>query len=180
MLILYSKRTMLLAGLFVVVLGLCVAFLPGIFSVRQEGDEKDWLVSSETEKGVSFRYPERSPWTHISFADWPPQAWMLEGGFSCTEAGTEIDRAGRTEGRTIAGKDYCVTTILEGAAGSVYGLYAYATAYEEGTAILTFGLRFTQCSNYDSPIREECESERRTYDLDSLVDRMMRTLETDY
>jgi hypothetical protein len=68
----------------------------------------------------------------------------------------------------IGGREYCVTKVSDGAAGSTYTQYAYATAEgNDKTKIFTFTLRFVQCMNYDDPEQAECLSERDTFYPDS-------------
>lgn len=127
--------------------------------------------------GVMVSYPKTLPTTYIKTVDWPPQAQVLDLPYSaCTEAGVETDRAGQTQKRMINGREYCVTTIVEGAAGSIYTQYAYAFPRGYKTIILTFSLRAPQCANYDDPEKTACETERRVFDIDGLVDSMAQAL----
>lgn len=137
-----------------------------------------WQTATNTEAEVSFRYPETLPTFYIEAVDWPPQVQVLPEMFVCEEAGEVTDRAGKTESRTIDGTSFCVTTITEGAAGSVYDQYAYA--YESGgqeTTILTFSTRSSQCGNYDSDQENACELERTAFNLDELIGQIVETIE---
>lgn len=134
----------------------------------------NWVIS-QTE-GRAFYYPPTLDTEYIQLTDWPPALQILEESFACTPAGEEIERAGKTELITIGGRKYCRTTTLEGAAGSTYGLYAYAFPQGEATAILTFGLRFPECANYDKPQNLECQNERDTFDIDSVLDNIATSL----
>lgn len=113
---------------------------------------------------------------YIFPVDWPPQSEVIDEPFSCLAAGEETARAGRTEPRTIAGRQFCVTRVTEGAAGSIYTMYAYAFPREGGTEILTFSVRFSQCGNYGEPQKTECETERATFDVDRLVDNFVQSV----
>lgn len=137
---------------------------------------ENWRTSTDQKSGLSFKYPEQLGTTYISTVDWPPQLQVESKAFTCTEAGTETDRAGKTEKRLVDSRTYCVTTESEGAAGSIYNQYAYVFAHDNQTAIVTFTLRFPQCANYDDPQRTACEQERTTFDLDSVVDKIAQTL----
>jgi tryptophan-rich sensory protein len=134
--------------------------------------------------GITFQYPETLLTQYIHEVDWPPQIQVLNEPFTCTEAGEETTRAGKTEKRLVDDREYCRTSIVEGAASSIYTQYAYAfplystgsTQADRKTAIFTFTTRATQCGNYDETERNVCENERETLDLDSVVDRMARSV----
>lgn len=126
--------------------------------------------------GITFQYPERLPTTYITAFDWPPKVAILNEPFACTEAGSPEARAGRTEERLVDDRIYCVTTIVEGAAGSVYTQYAYAFSYDDSTLIFTFSTRGVQCGNYDETERLVCEREREVFDLDFIIDRIAKSL----
>ena len=76
----------------------------------------------------------------------------------------------------VDNRTYCVTKVSEGAAGSIYTQYAYAFPKNSKVVILTFSLRFPQCGNYSEPEKNECEGERETFDVDSIIDRIAQTL----
>src|SRR5206468_3030165 len=79
---------------------------------------QDWKTASSA--GITFSYPEKLSTTYMHAVDWPPKVAVSSTPFSCTEAGTETARAGKTEKVTVAGHTYCVTSLVEGAAGSMY------------------------------------------------------------
>ncbi len=137
---------------------------------------QDWKSFADSNTGVSFRYPENFGTQYISIVDWPPAAAISNGTSTCVAAGSAIAPAGRTEPRTINGRDYCVNEESEGAAGSVYTQYAYAFARENKTVILTFTLRFVQCANYDDPQKTACEKERASFNPDNTIDQIAQTL----
>ena len=137
----------------------------------------DWLAYSDPARGLSFRYPADLGTSYIRAVDWPPAAQLLDQPFSCTEAGVETARAGKTERAQIGARNYCVTRESEGAAGSIYTSYAYAFESRGRLVILTFTTRSVQCGNYDEPRRGECERERAAFEIDPIVDRIARTLE---
>jgi hypothetical protein len=142
-----------------------------------------WKTSVDAKSGISFQYPESLPTEYIHGVDWPPQIAVSNSSFSCAEGGSEIMQAGITSKETINGRVYCVTKESEGAAGSVYTKYAYATSIDlsnppaEGsaTATLAFTLRSVQCANYDDPKKTACENERASFSADSLADQIMKS-----
>lgn len=120
------------------------------------------------------------PWAglqYVTAVDWPPQVQIVPGPFSCTEAGEETARAGRTESRAIGGRTYCVTTVAEGAAGSVYTQYAYATEMESGEVVIyTWSSRAVQCANYDEPQMSACQAEQDSFDPDRVMAEFVATI----
>jgi len=149
-------------------------FKPQLADQQQPAD--GWKTSTNPQ-GVTFRYPEKLTTNYISTVDWPPQIAVTSGPFTCTEAGQETARAGKTEKRMVDNRIYCVTKVTEGAAGSIYTQYSYITTTGNNKLVnLTFSLRFVQCGNYDAPKKTECEGERETFDIDSVVDRIVKTI----
>lgn len=149
---------------------------PSSVAATAERAPDDWGTFADSTSGISFRYPPDLGTAYIRPLDWPPQPLIEAGPFECTEAGEETARAGRTEPTTIGGRTYCVTRVTEGAAGSVYTMYAYALPARDDVVILTFSTRAPQCGNYDEPERSECERERETFSMDPIVDAIARTL----
>jgi hypothetical protein len=144
-----------------------------------------WLTSTDAKTGLSFQYPSTLGTQYISLTDWPPKIQVLNTAYVCTAGGSEIMPAGQTAEQTINGRKYCVTKESEGAAGSIYTMYAYATPIDlqnlpqtgnGNTIIFTFSLRFVQCANYDEPNRTACENERASFTVDNTVDQIVKTL----
>lgn len=136
-----------------------------------------WQEHTDDASGVSFDYPSDIGGTYFTATDWPPSLQVLSQPYSCNPAGAVTDRAGLTEERTVNGTEFCVTKSSEGAAGSVYVMYAYAFPYASDTAIFTFGTRFPQCANYDKPQRVACEKEQASFNPDTLMLSIYRTLD---
>lgn len=137
----------------------------------------EWEEGANEEDGITFEYPSELGTEYITAVDWPPVPRISEEAYSCTEAGAVDERAGETRETEINGRTYCVTTISEGAAGSVYQQYAYAREFEENTVIMTFSLREVQCANYDEDEAAVCEAEQGGFNVDELADEMMQTVE---
>ena len=139
-----------------------------------EESDTEWV--STTTMGTTWQYPENFGTTYIEPYDWPPQLTLSDEPFICTSAGSTTDRSGITEEKVIDGTTYCVTQIDEGAAGSVYSQYAYAFAYNDGTAILSFSTRAPRCENYSDPEKSLCEREKETFSLDQIIHMVAQTL----
>jgi hypothetical protein len=138
------------------------------------------LETQDTESGVYYFYPEALPTFYSEAVDWPPILRINDGPFLCTEAGNELARAGKTSLQTVGQNTYCVTEIIEGAAGSTYAQYAYAFPYKEKVAIFTFSMRYVQCANYEAAQQQACEAERSAFDLLAIVDQMAQSLHTEH
>lgn len=108
---------------------------------------------------------------HISTPDmlWPPVVKSSEGVFSCNAQGTDTSETGKVELKTIAGTQYCVTTLSEGAAGSMYTTYTYIAEIKNQLAVTTFTLRFVQCDNYNDPEKTLCKTEREQFNPDIMA-----------
>lgn len=150
--------------------------LPGHQNISGLTENEDWKTFEDAELSYTFRYPESLETNYISTVDWPPQVQITPEPFTCTSAGDVIDRAGKTEEKVINGTQYCVSEISEGAAGSIYHQYAYGFELGESTVYLTASLRFVQCANYDEPEQSDCKNEQETFEIDTLMDRIVQTL----
>ncbi len=132
-------------------------------------------VEVENEEQPVATMPELTT-TYITAVDWPPALSAVEGEYSCTEAGEETARAGKTERRIINGQEYCRTVVTEGAAGSIYSQYAYVFERDGETFSMTFSTRAPQCGNYDEAQRLECEAELNSFDVDEIADQAAKAL----
>lgn len=109
--------------------------------------------------------------------DWPPVLNIYNYEYNCLKAGdSTVLPGGQTAPKTINGKEYCVTTEAEGAAGSTYTNYAYAFAIKNQTGILTFTTRQPQCMNYDDPQQSACLEEEKNFEIPPVIDTIVRTL----
>ncbi len=135
-----------------------------------------WETFTDDKLGVSFQYPASFSTKYIQAFDWPPKVSFQNLPFYCAAGGSEITRAGRTEPRVIGNHIYCVSTLVEGAAGSTYTQYAYAWEAGGREVIFTFSTRAPQCANYDDPNKTECENERAAFDIDKIFNSIAQTL----
>jgi len=142
----------------------------------ENNDTGTWKTFTDEGQHVLFQYPEKFLTKYIHTVDWPPQIAISDDPFTCVEVGDETDRAGKTEKRMVNNRTYCVTKESEGAAGSIYTNYAYATARDGQVIILTFSLQAVQCGNYDVGEKAACEAEQASFDLDAVMDRIMQSV----
>jgi hypothetical protein len=120
------------------------------------------LIAKPGDKSLDFNFPETFNTEYITFLDWPPKVQIVPGPLNCTP----LNSAGVTELRNINGRNFCVTEVTEGAAGSIYTQYAYAFEHEDETVFLTFNTRMPQCANFIEPDMSECNNERFAFNLD--------------
>jgi hypothetical protein len=107
---------------------------------------------------------------------WPPQGYILGAGpVACAAAGTETGVNGVTVSKTVNGHTYCVTKKSEGTAGTIYTQYAYAFERDKQIVAVIFSLRYVNCGNYPEPKKSECESERMTFNIDTIADKIAQS-----
>lgn len=135
-----------------------------------------WKTFADKVQGITFSYPEKLLTTYIHETEWPPQVTLKNGTFVCNETGGDITSQGKTEKVTIGSHLYCVTTINDGAAGSIYTTYTYKTLLYNKIATITFTLQASQCANYDNPQKTECEIERNTFNVENFIDQITTSI----
>lgn len=137
--------------------------------------DNNWQTFTDQKQNLTFRYPEQLPTKYIYTVNWSPQVAVINTPFSCTEGESETPLTNKTVKHTINNHAYCITTVTEGAAGSLYTRYFYVTEKDNKTIIFTFTLRAVQCGNYNEPEKSACENERQTFDLDTLMDQVIQS-----
>jgi len=147
-----------------------------IISAAVGSYEDAWNIFSSP--SVEFQYPEKLPAQYISVAEWPPEIIETEGELICQETPLESSFPLRIMQKTINNSVYCIRAMSEGAAGSTYTEYAYSTLKEGKIISANFVLRYPQCYNYDDPDKSNCEAERETFDLDEIIDKIVKSVKT--
>lgn len=134
-----------------------------------------WLSIGSSERSDTAKLPLSSLQNseYISVLDWPPLTQTVEEPYSCLEAGLENERAGVTKRKLINDREYCVTSVVEGAAGSIYTQYAYATEINGKTVILTFSTRASQCANYEPEKQLLCEATQKEFNPEPFIDELV-------
>lgn len=138
--------------------------------------DADWKTMTDVKTGISFRYPETLTTQYIQPTDWPPSVRPTQQPFACMQGGKQTQRGGQTSPQTINNTPYCVTAESEGAAGSTYTTYTYATPHKGASLTVSFTLRAPQCGNYDDPQKTACERERASFDVGSLADAIAQSV----
>lgn len=153
-------------------------FAPCPDKISYESDPRtensEWKIWSDGV--IEFSYPEKLTAKYIDTVEWPPKVMIATGEFSCAETLAESSLPEFVARRMVDDRVYCVRAVNEAAAGSVYSTYTYSTVREGNIIVLNFVLRYPQCLNYDDPQKSECQAERETFDLDSVVDRIVETV----
>ena len=147
-----------------------------IISATVGSYEDAWNIFSSA--SVEFQYPEKLPAQYISTAEWPPQITVTEGELACQETPPESSFPLRITQKTINDSVYCIQAMSEGAAGSTYTEYTYSTLKDGKVISADFVLRYPQCLNYDDPNKSNCEAERETFDLDGIIDKIVKSVKT--
>jgi hypothetical protein len=129
----------------------------------------EWKLSAPDAQGVQYSYPEDLGLQYVHAQEWPPRVTLEAGDLSC-EASAQVQR------RNIGGTEYCVTAASEGAAGSVYTTYDYATKQGDFLAHVGFIIRTVQCLNYDEPEHSACAKEQSAFNADALADRIASSI----
>ncbi len=137
------------------------------------------VVAWQKFKGASFKYPEKLGTQYIFAQEWPPKLQVIDNaGFSCKQGGLGINgRPGMTIQKKINNIVYCIESVSEGAAGTFYTDYTYTFLKDSKLVKLSFTLAYPQCDNYDDPKKTECEQERQTFDLDTLINRIAESVQ---
>lgn len=145
-------------SLFVLITILLVAIALFLIFILNSGDDE-----------LEFDFPSSLPAEYIKLEEWPPQVQVINADFACLDSGSAVTQGGRTELRNIEGRNFCVTEISEGAAGSIYTDYTYAFENNDDTVTLTFTTRAPQCGNYPEPEMTECSEERAAFSIDKFI-----------
>ncbi|NCB20603.1 MAG: hypothetical protein EOM88_01595 [Clostridia bacterium] len=68
---------------------------------------------------------------------------------------------------------YCIESQSEGAAGSVYTDYNYTTLINNYLITIKTTVQEVNCQNFDNPQKKACEAERKSLNLDELIDSLL-------
>ncbi len=130
-------------------------------------------------KGTTFQYPEQLQTKYIFTQEWPPKLQVIDNvGFSCEQGGLGINgRPGMTIQKKINDIVYCIENVSEGTAGTFYTDYIYTFLKDSKLVKLSFTLAYPQCDNYNDPQKTECEQERQTFDLDTLISHIAESVQ---
>lgn len=86
-----------------------------------------WKTFEDNQQGIEFQYPEKLPTDFMHAVEWPPKITITDELLSCPEMPSENDLPDQAIRGIIDNHIYCVGAIIEGAAGSTYIEYTFAT-----------------------------------------------------
>ena len=109
---------------------------------------------------------------------WPPVIRTSPNAYSCMQSAGTGDVPTITTQKIINGKNYCITSFVDGAMSHVGGDYTYTRVNGTGTKIATFKLYWPSCGVYGSqtdPIVIQCNSNQAIFfsNLDTLIASLM-------
>ncbi|MCJ7648244.1 MAG: hypothetical protein MUP85_06500, partial [Candidatus Lokiarchaeota archaeon] len=107
---------------------------------------------------------------------YPPKFKINEGQIDCKIISSESGLLYGTAKRSIDGRIYCIESLSEGAAGTIYTQYIYSTIKSGSLITVSCVIRYPQCMNYSEPQRTECENERETFDLDKIIGLIVKNM----
>lgn len=136
-----------------------------------------WKTFTDSKQGIEFLYPEKLSTNYMNVTnDWPPKIIISNGTLSCSETPSTDNLSGQAIKGVIGGRVYCVGALSEGAAGSIYNTYTYATEKDGKLITVNFTVQYPQCVNYDDPQKTACQNEQATFNLDGTIDRIIQTV----
>ncbi len=140
-----------------------------------EAQNPGWKMYQDTTQNVTFEYPDSLGTRYIHPQNWPPKLTLSNDKFSCKEGGLMEGRQ-LTIQKTIDDRMYCIEDTTQGAAGTLYSDYIYTFIKADKLVKLQFTIAYPQCDNYDNRQKGECYSERQTFNLDNLIDRIAQSV----
>jgi len=140
-------------------------------------DNSLWSTATN-DQGLSFQYPKELSAKYLSAVEWPPVIRVEAGTYSCEATPQEASHLSKIiSPRLVDNQAYCLSVEHEGAAGSVYSSYIYTIVKNDQLVKVSFTLRYPNCDNYEEGPSQVCASEREAFDIDSIVNRIVQTIQ---
>lgn len=151
-----------------------------IWTITENNDSESgnnlWTTTTN-DQGITFQYPKELLAKYVSVAEWPPVIMIETGTYSCKTTPQEVSSMSDiTSERLVDNRTYCLNIKNEGAAGSVYSSYVYTTTRNNELVKVSFTLQYPNCNNYDEAQSKACTNEREAFDIDSIVDRIVQSI----
>src|SRR6056297_2281042 len=160
-----------------------------IYDFGIKNNNNDSSLFTEQTNDATFQYSKELGAEYVYFQDWPPKLRVIDkedkippkfnlvsNGVACQEENPEESTRSSIINKEINGRMYCVETLSEGAAGSVYTEYSYSTTLYDKVITLSFVLRFPNCQNYEAQERLKCQNEREDFSVDNVISQITRTI----
>jgi predicted secreted protein len=112
-------------------------------------------------------------YSHVNF---PSRFRVADGQVQCKKSTKDNELPIKILKKEIDNRKYCIKVTSEGASGSVYKSYTYATVKSYNLIVFNLTARFSACGNFNEPKRSQCKRERKEFDLDSVVDRVVQSI----
>lgn len=164
----HTKKTLEILLLIVVLSALAIVVLSLRSDTQYQTPENQ--KPEEHITSSSFDFPTDLDTDYITTSEWPPLIQFVESPYSCLGDKDILDTSNQPEVIRIEDREYCKTSIKEGAAGSVYINYTYSLPHEDSTIVISFSLREPQCQNFEQEEADLCEQEQENFDPDILID----------
>ncbi len=132
-------------------------------------------------------FPDSFEADYISFQDYSLGVFNIEDYIStefeiknneieCKETDLTSSLPLRISKKEMNNQKYCISAFSEGAAGSVYTKYTYATVIGYKVYLIKFIARYPQCYNYLEEESNKCQKERESFNLDILIDNEIKLI----
>lgn len=99
----------------------------------------------------------------------PPGFSMENGEISCRPTSAPSGTEPRLAQETLHGRKYCLQHTSEGAAGTIYQEYTYATVKDHCMLVIDFTIRSSRCGHFGRAERSECREERKKFDPNGMA-----------
>lgn len=149
---------------------------------RQFSENENKEVKVEENNSPTKTISTALPAKYLDSQNWPPVVKTSSFAYSCKLSSGSGDVPTVTEEKTINGKKYCITSLIDAGAGSRFGEYTYMTPSTtgSGTKTVSFNLRWSSCGGYGGPGDTEYDACMNTVStflnkLDIMVDSIMQS-----
>jgi len=186
-----NKKISTLVGILIIVLvaviagGILAWQYFGIPEKKETGNETaDWKTYRNEDYGYEIKYPEEldTSYVYIHQSTWPPQITVkpIDPNFICEEFQNKKISTGYGNQKEVIlnNSKYCLLTVGEGTAGTIYVTYKYITDKNSKQLTLVFVLKFPNCGTTYYSIdnkMQECQKEQKDFEPTVLIDKILST-----
>jgi len=143
-----------------------------------------WKTYRNEDYGYEIKYPEEldTSYVYIHQSTWPPQITVkpIDPNFICEEFQNKKISTGYGNQKEVIlnNSKYCLLTVGEGTAGTIYVTYKYITDKNSKQLTLVFVLKFPNCGTTYYSIdnkMQECQKEQKDFEPTVLIDKILST-----